>query len=237
MAECSSWRAAAQCEQLCAAPPRGRPAWQSARRRAPEPDRRRASGGPDGALPTTEAFARASSSATAPGAAGLAGLQDPVRRYRQARLQVPDTGRFEQCPPRGAARRQHERIGSKPQRHGAAGQSAKGHGVTAPRAGAVRRAAPAPRPRFPRSSGGSRRSAANCAWRKAGARRRSPPPPPAWSIYLSSSRWALRPSSRFCRICTIRSGVANRPTISGWLELLDHAAATARPAPAARSPS
>ena len=38
-----------------------------------------------------------------------------------------------------------------------------------------------------------------------------------WSIYLSSSRCALRPSSRFCRICTIRSGVAYRPTTSGRL--------------------
>jgi len=28
------------------------------------------------------------------------------------------------------------------------------------------------------------------------------------SIYWSSSRWALRPSSRFSRICTIRSGLA-----------------------------
>ena len=78
--------------------------------------------------------------------------------------------------------------------------------VMTPGAGGARRAAPAPRPRFPRSSAASRRSAANCAWRTAGAKRQPPPPPIVWSIYLSSSRCALRPSSRFCRICTMRSG-------------------------------
>ena len=59
----------------------------------------------------------------------------------------------------------------------------------------------------------------------------------AWrSIYWSSSRCALRPSSRFCRICTMRSGVANNPTTSGW-SAARHAAAKARPAPKAHSPS
>ena len=75
-------------------------------------------------------------------------------------------------------------------------------------AGVFPSAASSPPPRFPRSSAASRRSTATGSWRKAGANRRPPRPPRSCRCTGSSSRCALSPSSRFSRICTMRSGLA-----------------------------
>ena len=178
MAECSSMAAAAQCEQLCLG---GRAV--SRLGKAPLAERQNLIGTEDQAARMEPAddgrlFARQQQRDRVGGLRPRLIFKTPFvdigRRDRKFH-----TSRFEQCPPRGAARRHDERIGSKPHRHGPEGQSAKGHGVTAPRAGAVRRATPAPRPPSPRSSGASRRSAANCCARRGGATpiSRSPPPP------------------------------------------------------------
>jgi hypothetical protein len=67
----------------------------------------------------------------------------------------------------------------------------------------------------PRSSAGPHRSAAHSCLLHS-RRQNAISSATAWrSMYWSSSRWALKPSSRFCLICTMRSGLANSPTTSG----------------------
>ncbi len=167
---------------IARAPPPDRPAWQSIRRRAQASDRRRAS-------------------------AGLAKLS-PLQRL----LPAPNAQRSRRAPstrpaiPSGAHRdRLHGFRSGYPQpraivcrallREASTSGSPASHSgidrsLTRLAGGGARRDAPGPRRPFLRSNAGSRRSAANYAWRKAGARRRSPRLPPA-DRYIGRRRGAL----------------------------------------------
>ena len=140
------------------------------------------------------------------------------RQLRDARSSISagrdlerNARRREQRPPRCAARRQHQRLGGEPQRHRL---TAPGCRRRSPRSASTAAAVSSIERRVTSIIGQlclaqSRRDAAISS---ATACR---------SIYWSSSRCALRPSSRFCRICTMRSGVANRPTTSGCFSRFD----------------
>ena len=150
------------------------------------------------------AFSRASRRAASAGPSGPAAAST-ARSSRSGRL--ISTGRpaaFEHRPARCAARGEHQWLRGAPQRHGhSAGtrrRSASSDMIAAAVSSIERRVTSiSGHSCLPHSRRENAISSAT-AWR---------------SMYWSSSRWALRPSSRFWRICTMRSALANSPTTSG----------------------
>ncbi len=178
-AECSCMRLAAKTFAIAPPPRRGRLGLLNRSHSAPASGRRPAPGGRDGRTATASALARASNCAAAtasvtPAFASIArssicaGLM-PKRSPAAARYLAADV----------ALRGKHQRLGRNPERHELRflyPSPAGGRHFTPPARGGVRRKASSPRRRFLRSNAGSRRSAANCACRKAGANKRFPRP-------------------------------------------------------------